>query len=322
MSLNRVIDCIRKNKSFLITAHHNLEGDALGSEIAFYNLLRKLGKSAIIVNQDRTPKEYAFLKGSRFIRRYRQGMRLKFDVLVMLDCSDRLRCGRVVNLAQSAQKVINIDHHISNDQFADFNWVLPGASSASEMVYRLYKIMHVKLDKVSAEALYVGTLTDTGSFRYINTSSFTHQMAAELLKFNLTAYKIYRNIYATISFSDISLLPKILLTIQRYASGKIITFDVKQKLLKGKKIYFDLTENVLSFGRLIAGCEVCVLFKEQPDRTGQIRVNLRSQGPVADVNRVARFFGGGGHKTASGCTVKGNLESVKNRVIRKIRQQL
>ena len=321
MSIKKIIDCIKTKKVFLITAHQNLEGDALGSEIAFYNLLKKLGKSAIMVNQDPTPKEYTWLPGSRFIKRYRHNMKLKFDALVMLDCSDKFRCGRVADLAISGQPIVNIDHHISNEKFGDINWVLPNASSVSEMVYRIYKIMHIRIDADTAKALYVGILTDTGSFHYINTSSFTHQAAAELLKFNLDISKIYQNIYESISFSDIELLPRILLTLERHASGKIIIFKIKQKLLKGRRIYFDLTENVLKFGRLIRGSQVCVLFKEEPDRKGQIRVNLRSKGLV-DVNRIAQSFGGGGHKTASGCTVSGSLQTVKRNVIKKIKEQL
>lgn len=322
MSIRRVIDCIKTHKTFLITAHQNLEGDALGSEIAFYKLLKKLGKSAVMVNQDSTPREYRFLKGSDLIKRYRHNMKLKFDVLVMLDCSGKTRCGSVADLVKFGQPVVNIDHHISNTQFGNINWVLPTASSASEMVYKLYKIMRIKIDADVAQILYVGILTDTGSFRYTNTTSFIHQVAAELLKFNLDVSKIYRNIYETISFSDMSLLPKILLTLERYASGKIITLKVKKRFFEGRKVYFDLTENVLNFGRLIRGSEVCVLFKEQQDETGGIRVNLRSQGSKVDVNHVAQFFGGGGHKTASGCTISGSLETVKRKVIKKIKEQL
>jgi len=321
MSLKKVIDCIKKHKIFLITSHQNLEGDALGSEIAFYNLIKKLGKSAIIVNQDPLPQEYANLLDSRIIKRYQHNMKLKFDCIVMLDCSDKSRCGSVIEQVMSDQPIVNIDHHISNIKFGDVNWVLPTASSVSEMIYRLYKSMHIKIDIATAKALYVGILTDTGSFRYINTTSFTHKVVAELLKFNLDVPEIYRYIYESVSFSDMSLLPKILLTLQKDASGRIITFEIRKELLKGRKVYFDLTENVLNFGRFIRGREVCVLFKELPDKRGQIRVNFRSQGRI-DVNRIAQYFGGGGHKTASGCTVSGSLKNVKRKVINKIKEQL
>ena len=321
MSIKKIIDCIKKNKIFLITTHQNLEGDALGSEIAFYYLLRKLGKRTFMVNQDPTPEEYKFLKGWKLIKRYRHNMKYKFDVLVLLDCSDKLRCGHVADLAISGQSVINIDHHSSNDKFGDINWILPNISSVSEMIYQLYKSMHIRIDNNVARALYLGILTDTGSFRYKNTTSFTHQAVAELLKFNLNVTKIYRNIYESIPFSDIVLLPKILATLERYASGEIITFMIRKEILKPKRAYFDLTENVLNFGRSIRGSQVCVLFKEQHNKTGYIRVNLRSQGEV-DVNLIAQFFGGGGHKTASGCTIEGKLQTVKRRVINKIKEQL
>ena len=321
MGINKVIDCINKHNSFVVTSHKNLEGDAVGSEIAFYMLLKKLGKKASVVNQDCAPQEYSFLKGSKFIKRYRRNMKLKFQVLAVLDCSDKFRCGAVFELAASGQQILNIDHHISNSNFGDVNWVLPKASSASEMVYRLYKAMRVSLDSDVARALYAGILTDTGSFRYVNTSALTHRIAAELLEFNLDAFKMYRAIYESLSFFDVSLLLEILLTIERHALGKIIAFDIKQGFLKGRPIRFDLSERVLGFGRLIKNSEICVLFKEQRAGVGPVRVNLRSQGKV-DVNRIAKFFGGGGHRTASGCTVSGSLEDVKKKVIKKIRQYL
>lgn len=323
MSAREVIDCIRKNKTFLITTHQNLEGDALGSEIAFAYLLRKLGKPAVIVNQDPLPSEYAFLKGSRRIKRYRKDLKVNFDVLVFLDCSDIARSGVVSNLLESYQPIIiNIDHHISNAKFGNVNWVCPSASSVCEMLYLLIKRMSIKLDAVVAQALYVGMLTDTGSFRYPNTTSLTHQAIAELLKFNLNVYKTYQYIYESIPFSDMELLAQILRTMKQVASGKIITFEIKRRFLEGKSVSFDLTENVLNFGRAIRGAEVCVLFKEQFNiKSKEIRVNLRSPGEI-DVNRIAQSFGGGGHRTASGCTVKGSLQTVKQKVINKIKEQL
>ena len=321
MSIKKIIDCIKTYNSFLITTHHNLEGDALGSEIAFYYLLKKLGKTAVMVNQDCTPEEYAFLNGAERIKIYKPNLSLKYDVLVFLDCSTKSRCGGVSDLAGAAKFIINIDHHISNEKYGDINWVKPNASSVSEMIYELYKNMHIKIDNQVALALYVGILTDTGSFRYINTNFYTHEIVAELLKFNLDASKIYRNIYESVPYSGILLLSRIFLTLRRYASGKIIVFEMRRNLLKGREIDFDLTEHVLNFGRLIREYKVCVLFRELEGKERQIRVNLRSQGEV-DVNRIAQFFGGGGHKTAAGCTLLGNLQSVKRRVINKIRQQL
>lgn len=322
MSIKKIIDCIKTYNAFLITSHQNLEGDALGSEIAFFYLLKKLGKSAIIVNQDRTPQEYSWLSGSRLIKRYQNNIKLKFDVLIMLDCSNKSRCGSVVSLARDGQPIINIDHHISNDRFGNINWILPDASSVSQMVYQLYKEMHIRIDAATAKALYVGILTDTGSFRYINTNSFTHQIIAELLKFNFDVSKIYRNIYESIPFADMLLLLRLLSTIERDASGRVIMFNAEQKQFVRMPGHIDLTEYVLNFGRSIRDAKICVLFKEHQSKKGQFRINLRARGSEVDVNRIAQFFGGGGHKTASGCTVQGSLADVKKKVLKKIKEQL
>ena len=322
MSLRKVVDCVRRHKKFLITTHANPEGDALGSELAFYGLLRKMGKGAVIINEDPVPAEYAFLPGIQNIQLYREDLRdIKFDCFVILDCSDLDRCKRVCRLYAKDSPALNIDHHISNRGFGTVNWVEPHASSCSEMVFKLYKGLHVPFDKTTALLLYVGIFTDTGSFRYSNTTYFTHKMASELLKFNLDVNKLYNNVYGNIPISDIRLLLKILPMLKIEPGGRIAWFQIKQEMLRNKKLSFDLSENLLSFARLIKDIEAVALFKENLGVKDEIRVNLRSQGKV-DVNEVAKFFGGGGHKTASGATIKGKLEDVRKMVLAEIRKAL
>jgi phosphoesterase RecJ-like protein len=176
-------------------------------------------------------------------------------------------------------------------------------------------------DRDTALCLYAGILADTSSFRYSNTSPATHKAAAELLKYNLDVPFIYQSIYENIPFQDMRLLIRILPKIGRAAAGRIAWFQIKQKLLKNKKISFDLTDHVLSFGRAIKDVEVVALFKENLGVKNEIRINLRSQGKV-DVNKIAAYFGGGGHKTASGATVCGKIEQVRRRVLAKIKESL
>ncbi|MBI4982012.1 MAG: bifunctional oligoribonuclease/PAP phosphatase NrnA, partial [Candidatus Omnitrophica bacterium] len=225
MSLKKVAAAVRKHKTFLISTHVNPEGDALGSELGFYMLLKKLGKTGIIINEDDVPYGYDFLPGLENIGKYRDNIKnLKFDCFVVLDCSDLKRTGEVYRINKENKPVINIDHHISNQNFAAINWVDAHASSASEMVFGLYKEMGVSFDEESALVLYVGILTDTGSFRYSNTTSYTHKAAAELLKFNLNVPQIYKNAYENIPYEDMRLLSKVLPTMKRVSSGKIAWF--------------------------------------------------------------------------------------------------
>lgn len=322
MSLKKVVASLRKNKSFLITTHTNMEGDALGSELAFYGILKKLGKKATIVNEDALPYGYEFLPNTDKIIKYKDNLKeIKFDCFVALDCSDLNRTGEVYRLNSQQKPILNIDHHISNQKFGDINWVESRASSCSEMIYKLYQALRLPIDKDTAILLYTGILTDTGSFRYSNVTSFTHKAISELLKFNLDIPKIYKSVYEDIPFEDMKLLAKILPAMKRDAGGRIIWFQIKHNMLRNKKLSFDLSEHILTFGRAIKGVEVVALFKENLGVKNEIRVNFRSQGKV-DVNKIAQFFGGGGHKTASGATVRGKLDDVRRRVLAKIKENL
>lgn len=322
MSLKRIVESIRKYKHFLITSHTNLEGDALGAELAFYFLVKKLGKQAVIINEDKTPLEYNFLPIVNRIKRFDRKIRkAKFDCFVVLDCSDLKRTGEVYRLNSGNKPILNIDHHISNQVFGNINWVKAEASSCSEMIYQLYKRMHVGIDKDAALALYVGIITDTGSFRYSNTSSFTHKAAAELLKFGFNVHQIYKQVYENIPLEDIRLLTQILPSIRMAEQGRVAWLKIERKILGNRKPSFDLTDHILSFARAIKGVEVVALFKENFGKENEVRINFRSQGKV-DVNKIAAYFGGGGHKTASGATVQGNLNKIIKLVLGRIKNNL
>ncbi len=157
--------------------------------------------------------------------------------------------------------------------------------------------------------------------RYSNTTAFTHKAISELLRFDFNANQIYRNIYENIPFSDMQLLSKALTHIHRDAGGRVVWVEVPAKLLRHKKLSFDLGDHILSFARSIKGTQAVALFRENLGGKKEIRVNFRSNGAV-DVNEVAQAFGGGGHKTASGCTIAGKLPEVRRKVLAKIRQYL
>jgi phosphoesterase RecJ-like protein len=320
MSLARAVKLIRRSKRFLITTHTNAEGDALGSTLAFYRLVRAMGKDALAVIADALPYGYDFMPGIDKILKFKERIKdFDFDCLVALDCSDLERSGCMRKLKDKNKPILNIDHHISNDKFGAVNWVEPHASSASEMVYRLYKKMRVAFNHDTALLLYVGIMTDTGSFRYPNTTSATHLAAAELLKHGLDVTEIHKKVYENIPLSDARILAKILPEMREEMAGKIIWFQIKRNLLSKNKFSFDISDEVLGFARAIKGMEVAVLFKENLSTRNEIRVNFRSQGEI-DVNKIAQYFGGGGHKTASGATIKGSLDTVRMKVLRKVKQ--
>jgi phosphoesterase RecJ-like protein len=164
----------------------------------------------------------------------------------------------------------------------------------------------------------VGILTDTGSFHYANTTSFTHQAVSELLKFDLNVPQIYKSVYENMPLSGARLLSRILPSLRIEGGGRIAWFKIKRSALRHKKLYFDLGEHILSFARGIKGVEVVAVFRENLGVKNEVRVNFRSQGQV-DVNNIASSFGGGGHRTASGATIKGDIDSVSRKVLAKIK---
>jgi bifunctional oligoribonuclease and PAP phosphatase NrnA len=321
MNIKTVIAFIREHKRFLISSHTNMEGDALGSELSFAFLLKKLGKTPVIVNEDDVPYGYDFLPGTGMITKYnRKVTNIRFDCFVTLDCSDLRRTGEVYRMNTEHKPVLNIDHHVSNAYFGDVNWVDPQACCACELVWRLYKKLRVPIGRDEATVLYAGVLTDTGSFRYSNTTSMTHEIAADLVAQGVDVPAVHRNIYGNIPYGDLKLLAQILPTMQRSSDGKVVWFEIHKELLKKqKKIYFDLSESILNFARSLKGVEVVVLFKENLAAVGEVRVNFRSQGAV-DVNAIAQKFGGGGHKTASGTTVRGSLPDIKRKVLASVKK--
>ncbi len=289
----------------------NLEGDALGSELATYLLLRKMNKQAIIYNHDSTPQAYSFLPHVKVIKNELDSS-YAFDVALVLDCSDSFRTGKVKDYLSRAKIIVNIDHHISNTFFGDINWVDPKASSASEMIYRLCRELKVMNRKI-ALCIYTGIFTDTGSFTYSNVSSRVHRITAELFRYKILPDKIYDSLHSFCQLNDIKFIGKILSSIKADPSGKIIWSLIRYWPKKD----YDLTEVIFSIMRFLRDAEVFLLFKKLGKN--KVRVNFRSRSKV-DVNKVAKFFGGGGHKRASGTTMSGNLSSVEKKVITFIRR--
>ncbi|MCF7874551.1 MAG: DHH family phosphoesterase [Candidatus Omnitrophica bacterium] len=310
--IKKIVDLIKNNNSFFITAHMNLEGDALGSELALYLLLKKLNKKAIIYNNDPTPEIYKFLPSHKSIKNdFKKG---KFDIAFVLDCSDSSRAGKIENKLSAAAKVVNIDHHISNTHFGDINWVEAEMSSASEMIYYLVKNLKA-MDKDIALCLYTGIFTDSGSFTYANTSFNTHKVIAELMRYDICPDLVYKKVHSLCVPGDIQFIGKCISKLKFCLQEKICWITISQWQEKN----YDLTEIIFSIMRLLKNPEVFILFKKI--NKNKTRINFRSSSHV-DVNKIAKFFGGGGHRRASGTTLDQSLKESEKKVIRFIQRRI
>ncbi len=319
--ITKVIEAIKKSSSFLITAHVNLEGDSLGSQLAMKELLNNLGKAAFIVDSDSVPEHYKFLPKAEEISK-RIDKNLVFDAALILDCPTLKRIGKVKDLISKDKLIINIDHHVSNEKFGQVNWVDPNASSAGEMVYRLFKEMGVSLTKEIALCLYIAILTDTGSFNYDNTSSVTHEIAGELLGYGVDPARVSEDVYERRSVADIKFLGMVLSTLQVNKTGDVAYLEITRNMLNQTGADVSKSEGFVNYARSIDKVKVAIIFKEDLIDSGRINVSFRAKGDDVDVNKIAAYFGGGGHAKASGCIVDGRPDEVKRKVLAKVEEVL
>ncbi|MCX5854248.1 MAG: bifunctional oligoribonuclease/PAP phosphatase NrnA [Deltaproteobacteria bacterium] len=309
--LNKIIGIINNCQSFLITSHVRLDGDAIGSEMAMYQMLTHMGKIAVVYNQDETPGNYRFLPGTEEIVHTLPDLE-RYEVAVVLDCSDLERIGDEASRIVDVKRIINIDHHISNGNFGGFAYVDHQASSTGELLYRLIKAMGVDFTKDMATSLFAAILTDTGGFRYRNTKKDTLIASGHLIEKGADPQWISENIYESNPPSKIRLLTRVLDTLTFDWSKKVGYMVVSRKTLEETGALMEHTEGFVDVPRSIQGIEVSILFNEVSDQ--YFKLSLRSKGKV-NVERVARTFGGGGHINAAACQIEGDLETIRQRVL-------
>ena len=302
----------------MISTHQNPEGDAIGSTLALALALESLGKTVRILTQDPVPEILAFLPGAEKIT-HQAPPDGCFDIAFSVDCGDRPRLGEAFNKVKGIGKIINIDHHVSNDFFGDLNLVDPGASSAAEIIYDLIRTLPAPFTKEVAENIYTGLLTDTGSFHYSNTSAKTLSVARACLLAGVDPWKVAQKVYDTQPLARLRLLSRVLETLELSEDGRVSSVAVTQQMLREAGATVDMTEDFINFPRSVQGVEVALLFREvTPEK---YRVSMRSRGAV-DVARIAGQFKGGGHPAASGCTVEENFSTVKAKILESVRAVL
>jgi len=317
--LKRVIGAIRSNRRFLISSHINPEGDALGSALALAFLLKRMGKQVTLANEGGIPEAFRFFPCPvPVLSRPKAGF--KADVSFIVDVPVFSRVGSIAAMIQKIPTVICIDHHVSNQGFADINWVDPKAAATGELIYRLYQAFGVKPKFPEALCLYVSIVTDTGSFRYMNTTPAVHRIVAELIATGVSPLKMSQALFESYAPSDLKFLGTILRSIRHSPDEKIVWLEVPYRLLKDFRAGTEIVDELVNYPRSIRTALVAFVLRETPDRK-KVRVSFRSKGTV-DVDQIARTFGGGGHMAASGCTIEGSLARARARVLKAARQAL
>ena len=316
--LENIKEKIDNSKSILILTHENPDGDAIGSSLALYNSMRKSGKNCLVYIPI-PDKTFSFLPGYDDIL---IGSELPdkehFDLCVSLDCSDLNRLGIAQDLFRSFENTICIDHHITNQNYADISYINAVASSTCENLMVVLAAIGLTINKEVAECLYTGFITDTGGFRY-NCQPETMEMTATLLETGINMAKIYRTIFDVTTIEKTKMTARCLERLELLADGQIAFTYVLRKDLDELKLEEADTDGVVNFGRNIDSVEVSIFAKERDDDT--YKISMRANEYV-DISVVASKFGGGGHLRAAGFESRMSLEQLKETIVEEIKKQL
>ncbi len=308
--LTEVLKHIEERDRFVLTSHARPDGDAVGSALACWQILRSMGKDAEVVLRDGVPRIYHPLPFADKVLQS-DSVNGSYDAAIILEC-DSIQRTRLEGL--DGRFLINIDHHKSGRTFADVNWIDPKAVATAEMVYKLARAAGVKISPEIATCLYTAVLTDTGAFMYEGTSEHTFELARELVLAGADPAHCARPIYFGHSTAKMRLLGSALSVLQR--EGPLAWIWVTQAQMERANAKEEDCEGLVNYALSIGDVEVAVFFRELPG--GRFRVSLRSKGGL-DVAQIAEEFGGGGHTCASGCSVDGPLHAAVESVLGKVR---
>ena len=304
-----IIAALQSCKTILISVHKSPDGDALGSQLALMLALEKMGKTVTVHNLDPVPEIYRFLPHQA---RITSGPAVagRFDAMIVLD-ADPPRTG-LFSGEYPAATLINIDHHITNPVIWPLTWLDAAASATGEMIYKLVTQAGLPIDRDMALCLYTAIFTDTGSFRYTNTSPECMRISATLLEAGADSWLVTEHVYESYSFNRLKLLGAVLGDMERSPDNRIAWVVVTDELYKKTGTTSEDTDSFVNYVRSVSGVEVAILFRQTAQK--QYKISLRSKGRV-DISSLAQALGGGGHKNAAGSTLDGTLEDVKRKVL-------
>lgn len=318
MIMDQIIHQLKNSRHVFIATHANPDGDAIGSLMAMGLALNDLGKKTTIYTEDAIPAVYRYLLGVKKIS-HSLAEPPPHDTALILDCGNLRRIGAAAAVVRSIPTLINVDHHPTNTRFGDLQLIDPSACATAEIVYYLIKALGVPLTKAMATSIYTGILTDTGSFRFQNTNRSAFMICEEMVGLGVDPYLIAQYVYGTYSLGRLKLINLALDSIEISENGKLSLMVVTQDMLTSSGTHPCDADGLITYARSIENVQVAVLIQErsdsnqQPPGTPAYHVSLRSNGMV-DVGAMAGAFGGGGHFSAAGFSVKSALNDLKAKV--------
>lgn len=305
-----VLKRIRHASSVLITGHVRPDGDSLGCMIALAHLLNRAGIKAVATAEKRGLGGPGFLIGTEKLIAPKVAAKRRIDLLISVDCGALDRLPEDLQPLAKRVTVINIDHHRTNTLFGDLNWIEDRVSSTGEMIWRLVRKAKWPLDAISAEALWVAVITDTGRFAYDQTTPATLRCGADLLRYGVRTAFINDKLYCSFSRTNIELKSRAFRTLTVSENNVVASVTLTGKDFEVTDGTKTDAEDVIEIPRSLVGNRVALFFYGDEEDTAETRISIRTRTPL-DATQLAKKFGGGGHARAAGCTIKQPLSQAK-----------
>jgi len=298
-SLREICDGLMAADSVLIFPHNSIDGDSLGSSVALCRALLAKGKTASVLIEEEIPGFLKFLDDGSCT--FERDIIKSPGLCVCIDCAGVERFALRKDKFLEGAVTMCIDHHITSEPFADLNFIDSGAAAAAEIIYEILCETGSPIDKVTGEALYAAVITDTGNFQYSNTTVNSHLITAGLFSLGIDHTYVSSKLYQDNRAEKFLIAGKIYATIRMIAGGKAVIAHVTREMLQKSGASMEDSEGIAEHLRTISGVNISIFAKEM--KSGEIKFSMRSK-RGADVSAIAMKYGGGGHASAAGCTIK------------------
>ena len=314
-ALAAIAAAIAGRRRFVISSHARPDGDSIGSQLAMAYALRAIGKEAHVVNADPAAPPLQAFPGVADIE-IAPSVTGEYDAAIVMECGDLVRTG-VSGLDRFF--TINIDHHPGNTGYGQLTWFDPQAAACAEMVFDLVAAIGAPLTREVATHIYVAILTDTGSFHYSSISPRTFDICRQALEAGVDPVAVSRAVYDSNNLGRLKLFGAVLDRMQIDARGRVAVLYVDHEMAREAGGTYEDTEGLINLPLTVKDIQAVVFFKLAEGE--QYRVSLRSKGDI-DIGAVAKRYGGGGHKNASGCTVTGPVDALQRRIVDEVEQAI
>ena len=314
MTLDEILEEIKKAESIVILTHESPDGDAMGSSLAMKLMLQELNKQSDVIIPE-YPRMFQFLPSASDIKM--DSERKKYDLAISVDCGNFKRLAKI-EYFENAQKTIVIDHHGSNNMYGDLNYVNPASPACCEILISMAEYFGVKITREIGTCIMTGIITDTGGFRYSGITPDTFEYTAELIRVGVDIPDIYKRTMGTKTKANFELTKRVVDRMELLEDGKVSFSYMTSQDEREVNAEPGDHDGLVNIGKDIEGVQVAIFIRQKEDED-VYKVSLRSEDGI-NVSDICLLFGGGGHSRAAGALVKGNIQEVKEKLMQEIKK--